>query len=260
MKKKFSWQSIGCVLACALVQPSIASAQAVTEGELQVATLEIIGHVPDDAFDSPPVADFSGRTFVIDVPVEEVSFESLSCRPHWTYSQRNGSLNVTMPYGVASTYTMLRGPGADLNGAANSAYHFRPFSCALPPTTESEGVNGFGARVTITHRKKLVIGFSAPADPEYLRWSQAVTPDEGRALSQSLVVRYSGSIESWGPGGSIGCVREHGKATFTSPTETDETLCVVKASNLRVDLIDTRTGQALPWEPSENDGKRRRRR
>lgn len=249
-----------CILAGTLLQPTSASAQPATEGDLQVATLEIVGHVPSDAFDRAPVADFSGRTFVIDVPVEEVSFESLSRRPHWTYNQRDGSLKVTMPYGVASTYTMLHGPGADLNGAANSAYHFRPFSCALPPTTESEGVNGFGARVTITHRKKLVIGFSAPADPEYLRWSQAVTPDEGRALSQSLVVRYSGSIESWGPGGSIGCVREHGKATFTSPTETDETLCVVKASNLRVDLIDTRTGQVLPWEPSENDGKRRRRR
>ena len=260
MKKDHSPHLIGSVLACGVMHPTVANAQVATEGELQIATLEIVGHVPSDAFDRGPVADFSGRTFAIDVPVEEVSFESLSCRPHWTYSQRDNSLKVTMPYGVASTYTMLRGPGADLNGAANSAYHCRPFSCALPPTTESEGVNGFGARVTITHRKKLVIGFSAPADPEYLRWSQAVTPDEGRALSQALVVRYSGSIESWGLGGSIGCVREHGKATFTSPTETDETLCVVKASNLRVDLIDTRTGRALPWDPSENDGKRRRRR
>jgi len=214
-----------CILAGTLLHPTSANAQPATEGDLQVATLEIVGHVPGDAFDRAPVADFSGRTFVIDVPVEEVSFESLSCRPHWTYSQRDGSLKVTMPYGVASTYTMLRGPGADLNGAANSAYHFRPFSCALPPTTESEGVNGFGARVTISHRKKLVIGFSAPADPEYLRWSQAVTPDEGRALSQSLVVRYSGSIESWGPGGSIGCVREHGKGLCCKDWRQSEVGC-----------------------------------
>ena len=121
----------------------------------------------------------------------------------------------------------------------------------------SEGTNGFGARVNIVHRKKLVIGFSAPADPEYLRWSRGVTPDEGRELSRSLVVRYTGLVQSWGSTGSIGCARTFKEATFPSPPETDETLCIVKASNLRVDLIDTRTGQLLNWEPSGNKGKRR---
>lgn len=223
-------------------------AQTITESELQVATLEIIGHVPTDSFDMGPKPDFSGRNFTIDVPVQEVAFESLSCRPHWSYSQRDGVLNVTMPYGVASTYTMGRGPGADLSGASNEAYHFRPFTCALPPTTQSEGVNGFGARVAITHRKKLVIGFSDNDGANYLKWSRPMSPDTGRELSKTLAVRFSGTITSWGAG-SIGCVRQHRDATFSSPTETTETLCVVKAQNLKVDLIDKRTGEVLPWNP-----------
>lgn len=241
---------------------SAAHAEPVTDGQLTAATLRLITHISSDAFNAAPAADFSGRTFVIEVPVSEFAYDTFKCQPNWTYARDAGVLKVTMQQGLASTYMMRRGPGAALVGAADQAYQFRPFVCSNAPVTSSKGVNGFGATVDIQHRKTTVIGLSKPYRRETLTWSRTVTPDEGRALAGALRVRMSGTVGTWGAGGSIGCVRDHSDATFTSPIEDDTTMCVVKADDLRTDLIDSRTGEVLATElPADADqakGKKRR--
>jgi len=239
-----------------------AHAETVTDGQLTAATLRLITHIATDAFDAAPVADFSGRTFVIEVPVSEFAYDTFKCQPNWTYARDAGVLKVTVQQGLASTYMMRRGPGAPLIGAADQAYQFRPFVCSNAPVTKSKGVNGFGATVDIQHHQTTVIGLSKPYRRETLSWSRTVTSEEGRALANALRVRMSGTVGSWGAGGSIGCVRDHTDATFSSPIEDDTTMCVVKVADLRTDLIDSRTGEVLATElPADADqakGKRRR--
>lgn len=95
-----------------------AHAEPVTDGQLTAATLRLITHISLDAFDAAPAADFSGRTFVIEVPVSEFAYDTFKCQPNWTYARDAGVLKVTVQQGLASTYMMRRGPGAALVGAA----------------------------------------------------------------------------------------------------------------------------------------------
>ncbi|MCH4894977.1 hypothetical protein GO308_17885 [Sphingomonas sp. SFZ2018-12] len=248
--------------AISIMIGTAAHAEPVTDGQLTAATLRLITHIATDAFDAAPSADFSGRTFVIEIPVAEFAYDTFKCQPYWTYARDAGVLKVSVQQGLASTYMMRRGPGAALTGAADQAYQFRPFVCSNAPVTRSKGVNGFGAAVDIQHHQTTVIGLSKPYRRETLTWSRVVTPDEGRALAGALRVRMSGTVGTWGAGGSIGCVRDHTDATFSSPIEDDTTMCVVRVADLRTDLIDSRTGEVLATElPTDADppkGKKRR--
>lgn len=240
---------ISFILPIAIASIAVpAQADPISAGQLKLAVQGIVEFKAKDSFDALPAADLSGRLFVIEVPVAEFAFDTFKCKPNWSYNKNDGTLKVTIVQGLASTYMMARGPGASLSGAENMAYYFRPFDCAVAPVVKSQGVNGFGARVEIEHRQTVVLGFSKDHAPQPFVWTRNVAGDEGRALTQALRVRLSGTIGSWGEGGSIGCVREHYDPTFRSPVDDNTTHCVVKVTNLRTDLVDSRTGEVLATE------------
>lgn len=257
-----------------LMIPTGANAQNVSEDEIVRAVQSIIEFRPQDSFDSAPKPSFSGRSFVFDMPLQETSLQNQNfmCLSTWRYDRSSGTLKVTIRQMFASTYTEIRGPGSQLTGNENQAFYGVPFYCERGPESSYTANNGFGAKTTVTTRHEVQIGFSTynisegrpfnvnAVDP--MEFSRAVSPEEGRVMVQSLRLRFSGTLSAWDDGGSIGCTTDHQRPTFRSPIESERVNCLVKATDVRVDLIDTRTNEVLltrPATPPLPERKRNRR-
>lgn len=240
-----------------VAMPTSASAPSVSEDELVRAVQSISDFRAQDSFDSPPKPSFAGRTFVFDVTIPETSLQSQNfmCLSTWRYDQSSGTLKVNIRQMFASTYTEIRGPGSPLTGNDNHAYYGVPFYCHREPEGSYSAQNAFGAEATVATYREVRIGFSTynvsegrpfsvnAVDP--MEFSRVMSPADGREMVQALRLRFSGTISNWGDGGSIGCTTDRQRPTFRSPVESERVNCLVSASDVRVDLIDSRTNEVL---------------
>lgn len=232
------------------------SGKALSESDFVRIANRILSYKKLDEFDSGPVFHkITGDSFSITIRARKSSPpNNCSGYPIWSYDASGDALSLELGEGLVfvdswdERFTKIF--PSDKNIETGTLY-FTSFVCNLKASSHYQASNAFGVTATVSRQKFVVIAISNQKQPTtdmvypQTAWRDDVSGAEARHLSQSLMLRLTGTVGTWPNGENVFCGTEHMRPKLDFPYDTDTTVCVFKAKSLTYEVIDRSTGETL---------------
>ena len=232
--------------------PADNTAATLGDQELLAAAELVRAFTRRDAFEAPPTApQFAGHEFSYELPVRARDGAGCGSLPHWGYSATSQELEVTFMAGMTTPLGASGGNDAILAQISENpahSVHFLPIRCNRRELGSYRAENAFGARTQVYRSDESVVGVGHAAITSELGFTSlkvAMSPDDARTISRSLIIRVTGQIDEWLPGSTLACGRQIGHARFDHPWEDAVSACVYRATVFRIELLDGPGGRVL---------------
>lgn len=226
--------------------------------ELQKVADQVRNFKPKDEFDTQPTAsNLTGQPFSVTVKPKKRGASNSICDgfPSWGYFPQQSNLEVSFNNGSILTsgltndsFTAAFPQDKSLSG---SFLRFASFACNHIDQGQYAATNAFGASVDVEKETHVVVAFSDQDSPSKMPtdavtyWSQTVSGDAARELSQNVAIRITGVIGIWANGQNVICGVKRSSPRFDFPYDKTLNACIFKATSLQFEVLEQQTGEVL---------------